>query len=115
MSTHQKDTFFCTTADVIIEKIGLNEETFTHAYLDTYVLSSNQVTSLIKSIETNNHLKYINLFDCRIDDRMHDSLIEALNKNKTISTVIINRDIGAELYSRYMDSVKDGDSIISSP
>tara|TARA_R110002124_G_scaffold135011_1_gene297798 strand:+ start:2058 stop:2384 length:327 start_codon:yes stop_codon:yes gene_type:complete len=95
----------CTGADLIIENIALNDETYTAAHLDTYPLNDRQVYNLAEALKKNSYLNYINLFDCHLSEGNLRLIIDALKKNKGIKHVIINEDIGENLFQEIIDAV----------
>ncbi len=110
MGKQTETTFFCTWVDEIIQKINENNKDYTHAYLDTYPLSTNQVQALAGAIEKNDYLSYLNIFDCHLNHSQLKILLRALKNNHSITTVIINKDIGNELYEQFMQAVADNNS-----
>ncbi|GEM_PF-4859345 len=101
----KKNSVFCEGADVVIDKIADNRSDFTRAFLDTYPLTDEQVDRLASAIRSNTNLQYINLFDCHISQEKLHVLLSALLENKNIRELVINQDIGDELYSAFMKAV----------
>jgi len=98
--------FFCKGPDVIIKKIQANEKGYTRAYLDLYPLTPKQVGDLGIALEKNTYLKYLNLFDCRLNKSELQTVLTGLEKNKSIEKVVINHDIGADLHKKFMSAVQ---------
>lgn len=101
---------FCEGADVIISRIAENRSDFTHAFLDTYPLSDDQVDRLSAAIRSNSHLQYINLFDCHISQEKLATLLSALKENNTIQELVINQDIGEQMYREFMAAVSQDEN-----
>lgn len=97
--------FKCGGASRVIETIAKNDQKMKKAFLDLYPLDESQVKNLASAVRENTNLEYLNLFDCDMTTEQHQMIIGALNDNGSINRIIINRDIGKDLYEQYQAAV----------
>lgn len=95
------------SASLIIEGLKKNHPEVISAFLDLTPLSSKEVNDLADALRANKYLTYLNLFGVEMSKSDHEKIIAALKENQSVETLIIDNDMGDELYEAYQDAVSD--------
>ena len=93
------------SVDDVIQKIAKNDPNYDRAYLDDIRINEQQVEALANAIEKNTHLTYLNLNSPYLSAKHLKRIKEALEKNQTISEVILASNCSDANYQVIYDEI----------